>query len=195
MFGIADLISLIISAFIILPMVILLRELGYLIVSGLFGVVEPRITIGSGPRLKKFGMIDIRKYYQIYSWFSYEDLKHKSKFAYISIYSAPILVNLTIALLINFLIANGWAEDYKTFWDRFIFYAFYYVLFDAVPMFTVNGKPNNGMILYEMIRYGKRVDFNTDPFLPATSDMEREHEEFLERIEKLKKEREEEQKK
>ena len=38
MFGLRDLMSLITSAFIILPVVIFLREARYLIVSGIFGV-------------------------------------------------------------------------------------------------------------------------------------------------------------
>ncbi len=195
MFGLTDLVSLVISAFIILPVVIFLREFGYLAVSWLFGVVNPRLTIGSGPRILKFGMIDIHKYYHLYSWFSYDELRRKSKLAYICIYSAPILMNLSLALLINFLVANGWAEEYKTFWERFVFYAFYYVLFDIVPMITFNGKPNNGMILYEMLRYGKRVDFSTESFLPSTSEMEKDYQEQMKRIEEIKKEREEKQRK
>jgi len=194
LFGLADFVSLVISAFIILPVVIFLRELGYLLVSWIFGVVNPRLTIGSGPRILKLGMIDIHKYYHLYSWFSYDELKRKSKFAYICIYSAPILINLSLALLINFIVANGWAEEYKTFWERFVFYAFYYVLFDIVPMITFNGKPNNGMIIYEMLRYGKRVDFSTESFLPSTSEMEQEYQEQMKKIEEIKKEREEDEK-
>jgi len=190
MFGLSDLVSLVISAFIILPVVIFLREFGYLLVSWLFGVINPRLTIGSGPRIWKFGMIDIHKYYHLYSWFSYDELKRKSNFAYICIYAAPILMNLSLALVINFFIANGWAEEYKTFWERFVFYAFYYVLFDAVPMITFNGKPNNGMIIYEMLRYGKRVDFSTESFLPSTSEMEKNYQEQMKKIEEIKKERE-----
>ena len=192
MFGISDLISLIISAFIILPAVVFLREMGYIIISWLFGVREPRITIGSGPRIIKLGMVDIRKYYHVYSWFSYDELKYENKFAYICMYSGPILINLFFGLTINFLIANGWAEEYKTFWDRFVFYAFYYVLFDAVPMITFNGKPNNGMIIYQMIRYGKRIDLAKEPFLPATSDVEKEYQEYMKESEEIKKQHKEE---
>ena len=191
MFGLADLLSLVISAFIILPVVVFLRETGYLLVSWLFGVVNPRLTIGSGPRIKKMGMIDFRKYYHLYSWFSYDELKRKSKFAYICIYLGPILMNLSIALLINFLIANHLIEEFKTFWDRFAFYAIYYVLFDVIPMHTINGKPNNGMIIYEMIRYGKRVDYNNESFLPATSEVEEQYQEEIKRIQEIKKERDE----
>lgn len=175
MFGLYDLVALIISAFIILPVVILSRESGYLLASEIFGVNNPRLTIGSGPRLFKFGIIDVRKYYQFYSWFSYDSLKRESNFAYICLYASPILVNLVLALTINALIANGLIQDFMTFWNRFVFYAFFYVLFDLIPMKTQNGQPNNGMIIYEMLRYGKRIDYNQDPFIPSTKSVEEQY--------------------
>ena len=137
-------------------------------------------------------MFDIRKYYHLYSWFSYDSLKRTSKFAYVSIYAGPILVNLSLALTINALLANGLLEEYRTFWDRFVFYALYYVLFDTVPMSMVNGKPNNGMIIYEMLRYGKRVDKNNEPFIPATSDLEKQYQDEMEELAEKEKERREE---
>ncbi|WKA55109.1 hypothetical protein [Planococcus shixiaomingii] len=185
MFGLADLFSLIISAFIILPVVIFIRELGYLIVSEIFGVKNPRLTIGTGPRVFKFGIFDVRKYYHLYSWFSFDSLKRDSNFAYICVYAAPILTNLVVALTLNALLANGYLQEYATFWDRFIFYAFYYVLFDVVPMKTFNGMPNNGLVVYEMIRYGKRTDYNQDSFIPSTTEVEQQYEEEMERIEEL----------
>lgn len=189
MFGLADLGALIVSAFIILPVVIFIREMGYLIVSWLFGVIKPRITIGSGPRLFTIGVFDVRKYYHLYSWFSYDGLKRKSKFAYICIYASPIVANLTLSLVINALIANGLVGNFETFWNRFIFYGFYYVLFDSIPMIMVGGKPNNGMIIYEMLRYGKRVDHNDEPFLPSTTEIEEEYEKEMEQIKEKKIER------
>ncbi|WP_203340585.1 hypothetical protein [Planococcus beijingensis] len=199
MFGLADLISLIISAFIILPVVVFLRESGYLVMSLILGVKNPRMTIGSGPRIVKIGMFDIRRYYHLYSWFSYDSLKRQGKFAYVSLYAGPILVNMIVALIINALLANGIIEEYATFWDRFVFYAFYYVVFDIVPMKTANGMPNNGLIIYEMFRYGRRTDFNNEPFLPSTSEVEEEYQEDMEKIEEVKEQQkeqiEEEQKK
>ncbi|WP_228548280.1 hypothetical protein [Sporosarcina obsidiansis] len=181
-----DLLGLVISAFIILPVVIFLREAGYFIASGLFGVKNPRLTVGSGPRFFKFWFLDVRKYYHVYSWFSFDSIKSKSNFAYICIYSGPILINLFVAVVINALLANGYFEEYKTFWNRFIFYAFYYVLFDAVPMITVNGKPNNGMVIYELLRYGKRVDYNKEPMIPGTTEVEKEYQEEIKVIEQVK---------
>ncbi|WP_033543618.1 hypothetical protein [Planococcus sp. CAU13] len=191
MFGLADLISLIVSAFIILPIVIFLRESGYVIVSFLLGVENPRLTIGSGPRVKKIGMFDIRKYYHLYSWFSYDSLKRQGKFAYVMLYAGPILVNLVVALTINAMLASGLIEEYTTFWDRFIFYAFYYVLFDIVPMKTANGMPNNGLIIYEMLRYGRRTDYNDEPFIPGTTEVEEQYQEEMEKIEEIKEQQKE----
>jgi hypothetical protein len=157
------------------------------------------MTIGSGPRIVKIGMFDIRRYYHLYSWFSYDSLKRQGKFAYVSLYAGPILVNMIVALIINALLANGIIEEYATFWDRFVFYAFYYVVFDIVPMKTANGMPNNGLIIYEMFRYGRRTDFNNEPFLPSTSEVEEEYQEDMEKIEEVKEQQkeqiEEEQKK
>ena len=192
MFGFADLLSLTISAFIILPVVIFLREAGYFLVSWIFGVENPRLTIGSGPRIVKIGMFDIRKYYHLYSWFSFDALKRKSKFAYISVYAGPILINLSLALTINALLANGLLHEYRIFWDRFVFYALYYVLFDIVPMITFNGKPNNGMIIYEMLRYGKRIDYNNEPFIPATTEVEEQYQEEMKVLEEKEKNKREE---
>ena len=191
MFGFDDLISLIISAFIILPVTVFLRELGYLIVSPILGVQNPRITLGSGPRLFKFSVFDIRKFYHLYSWFSYDTIKKDGKFAYVLLYASPILINTILALTINALLANGIIEEYRTFWDRFVFYAFFYVLFDIVPMKTVNGKPNNGYIIYEMLRYGRRTDYNDEPFLPSTTEVDEEYEEEMEKIERIKEEEKE----
>lgn len=186
MFGFSDLLSLIISAFIILPIVVFLRETGYLIVSGIFGVKNPRLTIGSGPRIFKFWIFDVRKHYHLFSWFSYDALKRESKLAYICIYAGPILMNISVSLLLNALLANGLLEEYKTFWDRFVFYGFYYVVFDIIPMRTINGMPNNGMIIYEMIRYGKRTDWNHEPFIQKTTDIEEEYQEIHEEIKEIK---------
>ncbi|WP_153721749.1 hypothetical protein [Sporosarcina cascadiensis] len=191
MFGMKDLIGLTISAFIILPVVIFIREAGYFLISGLFGVKNPRLTIGTGPRLFTFLIFDVRKYYHVYSWFSFDSIKSDRNFAYICIYAGPILINLFIALIINALLANGYWEEFKTFWNRFIFYAFYYVLFDIIPMKTFNGKPNNGMVIYELLRYGKRVDYNEEPLIPGTTEVEEEYQEQIKQIEKVKEQIEE----
>lgn len=186
MFGIPDLIALVISAFIILPVVVFLRQSGYLLMSLILGVKNPRLTIGSGPRVMKIGIFDIRKYYHLYSWFSYDSLKRQGKLAYIALYAGPILLNTAVAITLNAMVANGMFEERATFFNRFVFYAFYFVLFDVIPMKTANGMPNNGLIIYEMLRYGKRTDFNDEPFLPSTSEAEEQYTEDIKKVEELK---------
>ncbi len=187
MFGLSDLLALVISAFIILPVVVLIREFGYLVFSPIFGIKNPRLTIGSGPRIVKFGIFDIRKYYHLYSWYSYDSMKRTSRFSYVLLYASPILINIGVAVTINALLANGVIQNNITFWNRFIFYIFYFVLFDVVPMKTSNGMPNNGMIIYEMLRHGKRTDYNEQPFLPSTSEAEEEYQQEMEKIEEIRK--------
>ena len=193
MFGLTDLVALVISAFIILPVVVFIRELGYLVISPIVGVQNPRLTIGSGPRITKLWIFDIRKYYHLYSWYSYDSLKRTSRFAYVALYASPIMINVIVAVIINAMLANDMLQDYATFWSRFIFYAFYFVLFDVVPMKTANGKPNNGMIIYEMLRYGRRTDYNDEPFLPSTSEVEEEYQQEMEKVEEIKEREMEEQ--
>ena len=35
------------------------------------------------------------------------------------------------------------------------------------------------MIIYEMLRYGKRIDNNNEPFIPATSDLEKQYQDEM----------------
>lgn len=161
LFGLADFFRLALSVFIILPVVSLTRELGYLIAGKIFGVKKTTITIGSGPIMWKFGMFEIRRYYFMYSWCHYDTLARDTKVAHAIIYASPILSNLVIALGINALLANDLLE-YETFWNQFVFYAFYFMVFDAIPMYYPDGQPSNGRVIYDLIRYGKLSDFKKD---------------------------------
>lgn len=184
MFGISELISLVISIFFILPVIVMLREIGYLCAATLLGAKNPRITLGAGPRLFKIGIFDMRRYYHLYSWFSYDSMRWNGKFSHIFLYLSPIMINVCAGVIINALLANGYLAEYDTFWNRFIFYAFYYVLFDSIPMKTLNGMPNNGMILYDLIRFGKRVDHNKTPFLPTTDGIEESYQDEMYQVDR-----------
>ncbi len=160
--GLVDFISLIISLFIILPVVSLVRELGYLFTSKIFGAKETKVTIGSGPVVCKLGVFEVRRYYFTYSWCSYKDLKKDSKLTHMIIYASPIISTLFMALIVNSLLVEGILE--ANFWHRFVFYAFYFVLFDAIPIYYPDGQPSNGRVVYDLIRYGRKTDFTkNDP--------------------------------
>jgi hypothetical protein len=62
------------------------------------------------------------------------------------------------------------------------------VLFDALPMRTINGKPNNGRIIFDMVKYGKRTDLNKERFIPATTEVEDAYQKERQAIEEMMKE-------
>ena len=167
MFGLWDFLKLTLSIFIILPIVSLIRESGYLITSKILGANEVKITVGSGPHLFKWWIFEIRKYYFMYSWCSYDSIRTDSRYAHILIYASPILTNLIVALTINELLALNLLKM-ETFWNQFVFYVFYFILFDAIPMYYPDGQPSNGRVVYDLIRYGKRSDFARDNPLSET---------------------------
>ncbi|MCP3031902.1 hypothetical protein LF817_11155 [Halobacillus sp. A1] len=47
----------------------------------------------------------------------------------------------------------------ETFWQQFIFYAFYFVLFDILPLYYPDGQPSNGRVIYDLIRHGRLTDY------------------------------------
>ncbi|GAB3046075.1 hypothetical protein [Virgibacillus ainsalahensis] len=170
MFGLLDLFSLILSIFIIFPIVSIIRESGFFIACKLLGAKDVKITIGSGPHLWNFSIYEIRKYFFMYSWCSYDELRNDTKLGHILLYSSPLLANLIVALTINFLLANGML-GMEEFWNRFIFYTFYFILMDAVPLYYPDGQPSVGRVLYDLIRYGKRSDFErSDPQMDVSTD-------------------------
>ena len=61
------------------------------------------------------------------------------------------------------------------------------MLFDAVPMTTVNDKPNNGKIIFDMLLHGKRTDPNLEDFIPSTSNVDEIYEEIKQDLEDIKK--------
>ncbi|QGS69768.1 hypothetical protein CV093_20740 [Oceanobacillus sp. 143] len=89
MFGVSDFLRLTLSVFIILPAVSLIRELGYFIAGKLLGAKGITITIGTGPSLCKFWIIDVRKFYFMFSWSHYDSLEINTKWAHVFVYSAP----------------------------------------------------------------------------------------------------------
>jgi len=55
-----------------------------------------------------------------------------------------------------------------------------------VPLKTLNGMPNNGMIIYEMLRYGKRTGYCQEPFILTTTEVEKEYQEQMKQTEEEK---------
>ncbi|MBD1379526.1 zinc metalloprotease [Metabacillus arenae] len=161
MFGLFDFISLILSVFIILPIVSIIHETGHLFFAYLFKAKNHKLEIGCGKPLFEVGRIRIRRFYFWYSWCQFEQLKRNSRIHYILVYAGPMIFNIVAAFLVNGLVYLKVLEESK-FWNQFIYYSIFFVIFDILPMRYPDGQPSNGLVIYEMIRYGKKATFQKE---------------------------------
>ncbi|GAJ98175.1 hypothetical protein JCM19055_1084 [Geomicrobium sp. JCM 19055] len=172
MFDFLDFLRLLMSAFIILPIVSLIREAGYYAVVSMFGATNKQIVIGCGPVLFRFPSIEVRRYFFMFSWCHYDEIKPNHKFWHAFIYASPMLSNIVAAIIVNVLLGLELMPGSETLWNTFLFYTFYFVLFDALPVYMPDGQPTNGRAIWDLFRHDRWY----------TSD-ERQKEEHTERTE------------
>ncbi|EZH65440.1 hypothetical protein DH09_17595 [Bacillaceae bacterium JMAK1] len=158
MFSLIDWFRLFMAALFILPIVTIIRESGYYLVATLLRGENKKLIVGSGPILFTIPTVEVRRYFFMYSWMEYDELKPKNRFWHGLIYAAPIMMTGGIAFTANSLVLNGVLAD-NIFWTTFIFYCFYYVLFDVIPVYLPDGQPTNGRAIFDLIWHGERSDF------------------------------------
>ncbi|MEY8749861.1 hypothetical protein [Alkalicoccobacillus gibsonii] len=158
MFGLYDLFRLIVAAIVILPLTSVIRESGYYLAVTILGAKEKKLIVGSGPILFSLPTIEVRRYFFMYSWIEYEELNPKNRFWHGFIYASPIFGPLLLGLTINMMLANGVIES-NVFWNTFLFYIFYYIFFDVIPVYLPDGQPTNGRAIFDLIWHGERSDF------------------------------------
>ncbi|MBB6451540.1 hypothetical protein HNR44_003553 [Geomicrobium halophilum] len=173
MFELSDIPRLLLSALIILPIVTIIRETGYYTVVTLLGATNKKLTIGSGPVLFRTKTIEARRYFFMYSWFEYDELQPDSRFWHGLIYASPILSNVIVAIILNSLLAEGILER-NMFWDIFLFYVFYFVLFDVIPVYLPDGQPTNGRAIFDLVWHGERSDYIKKEVQEQIREIERE---------------------
>ncbi|MDQ0208802.1 hypothetical protein [Alkalicoccobacillus murimartini] len=172
MFGLYDLFRLIVSALIILPITTIIRESGYYFAVTILGAKEKKLIVGSGPILFTLPTIEVRRYFFMYSWMEYEELNPSNRFWHGLIYASPIISPLVVGLLINSLLATDILES-NMFWSTFLFYIFYYVFFDLIPVYLPDGQPTNGRAIFDLIWHGQRSDYMKEDYKkdkPSTKD-------------------------
>ncbi|WP_185690693.1 hypothetical protein [Shouchella lehensis] len=158
MFSHMDWVRLFMAALFILPLVTIIRESGYYVVATLLRGKNKKLVIGSGPTLVKFPTVEIRRYFFMFSWMEYDELKPRNRFWHGLIYAAPILSTGTVAFLANAFVLEGILPA-NIFWSTFIFYCFYYMLFDVIPVYLPDGQPTNGRAIFDLMWHGERSDY------------------------------------
>lgn len=158
MFSLTDWGRLLLAALFILPVVTTIRESGYYIAATLLGGTNKKLVVGSGPTLFKVHTLEVRRYFFMYSWMEYDELRPSTRFWHGFIYASPILTTSITAIVVNWLVFEG-ALPNNIFWTTFIFYCFYFVLFDLIPVYLPDGQPTNGRAIFDLIWHGERSDY------------------------------------
>ncbi|MBM7839817.1 hypothetical protein JOC54_003097 [Alkalihalobacillus xiaoxiensis] len=158
MFSPTDWFRLLMAALFILPLTTVIRESGYYLAATILQGTNKNLIIGSGPTLFKLPTIEVRRYFFMYSWMEYDELKPSNRLWHGFIYLSPILTTGVSAVTVNSLVLNG-VLDNNIFWSTFIFYCFYFMLFDLIPVYLPDGQPTNGRAIYDLIRHGERSDY------------------------------------
>ncbi|WP_273849879.1 site-2 protease family protein [Guptibacillus spartinae] len=156
MFTLNDIPMFLVNFFVILPIVTLVHEAGHVLVARLFGG-KVKFCIGTGPTLFHIGPLEIKRKYFMEGWCQYEELKYNKTWAHISIYLSGSLFNLIVILIINFLITSN-TIPVTLFFYQFTYFSIYFIFFSLMPFRNDDGRPSDGMAVFDVLRYGKSVD-------------------------------------
>ncbi|MYL65086.1 hypothetical protein GLW07_17140 [Bacillus hwajinpoensis] len=138
-----------VNFFIILPIVTLVHEAGHVLVARLFGG-RIKFCIGTGKKIIDIGPLEVRKKYFMEGWCQYDKLTYDKTWTHVSIYLAGSMFNLILIL-------TEVLPEALVF-RQFVYFSFYFIFFSLMPYKNEDGKPSDGMAIYDVIRYGKAED-------------------------------------
>ncbi|WP_226577092.1 M50 family metallopeptidase [Halobacillus litoralis] len=156
MFTMNDIPMFILNFFLILPLVTLVHEAGHVVAARLFGG-KIHFCIGTGKMMFQLGSFEVRRMYFMEGWCQYKDLRYNKTWAHVSIYLAGSLFNLLVILTLNLLISHK-VIPVDLFFYQYSYFSFYFIFFSLFPYRNGDGKPSDGMAIYDVIRHGKTSD-------------------------------------
>lgn len=145
-----------VNFFFILPIVTLIHESGHVLIARLFGG-KIKFCIGTGQTLFNIGPLEIKKKYFMEGWCQYESLTYNKTWAHVSIYLAGSAFNFIVILIINLLITMETIPA-TLFFYQYAYFSIYFIFFSLFPYKNDNGKPSDGMAIFDVIKYGKAKD-------------------------------------
>ena len=151
MFGINDIPKFFLAFFLVLPVISFLHEAGHVFFAWLMGGKNIKVTIGSGAKLFRVGMLEVRKYYFWYGLCSFDNLKYQQRFANILIFLGGVLFNAVAALAVIYLVENGTIEAGMLTY-QFTYFSMYYIFFALLPMQYPDGSYSDGKVILDFLR-------------------------------------------
>ncbi|AKD03658.1 site-2 protease family protein [Pontibacter korlensis] len=151
MFGINDIPKFFLAFFLVLPIISFLHELGHVFFAWLMGGKNIKVTIGSGDRIFRLGMLEVRKYYFWYGLCSFDNLKRNKRFSNILIFLGGVLFNAISTLVVIFLVEEKVLEEGMLTY-QFTYFSMYYIFFALLPMPYPDGSYSDGKVILDLIR-------------------------------------------
>ncbi|WP_226658786.1 site-2 protease family protein [Guptibacillus hwajinpoensis] len=156
MFTLNDIPMFLVNFFVILPIVTLVHEAGHVLIARLFGG-KVKFCIGTGRILFHIGPLEVRRKYFMEGWCQYEELTYNKTWAHVMIYLGGSLFNLIVIFIINYLITSN-TIPVTLFFYQFTYFSIYFIFFSLLPFRNDDGRPSDGMAVFDVLRYGKSVD-------------------------------------
>lgn len=156
MFSWEDTWVLVISLFVLLPMITIIHQLGHAFFVWIFGG-KTRLVIGTGKPLFSIGPVEIRRIYFWHAFNQFEKIEHDTTAARVLIYLGGPLFNLLSIFVVNGLIMSGVMDEHM-FWYYFAYFSVYYMFFALFPARYSKDQPSDSMAIYDLLKYGKSKD-------------------------------------
>ncbi|MBZ9634874.1 site-2 protease family protein [Clostridium sp. FP1] len=149
--------EILIGIFVLMPIIILIHELGHVFFAKLFGAKIKNIVIGSGKTVLTLGKLKIKTVYFYRGAFTVDKLGN-SKFKKIFVLLGGALFNIASCLIIIILFNLNVISQTNLF-AVFINFSFFAAVFSIIPM-TYGNENNDGLQVYQVIKKGTSDFYN-----------------------------------
>ncbi|WP_232718747.1 hypothetical protein [Bacillus sp. FJAT-45037] len=156
LFTLSDIPILLVSLFILLPLVTIIHQTGHVFFVWLFGG-KVTFVIGAGKKLLSFGPIELRRIYFWHSFFQFEKLKYDTTLSHLLVFIGGSLFNFISILIVNGLILIDILAPH-IFYYNFVYFSIYYIFFSLFPARYSDDHPSDTMAIYDLLKHGKKCD-------------------------------------
>lgn len=138
------------TLFLIIPIIIIIHEIGHAFFISLFKGRVTEISIGKGRKLVKLGIFSFYTYFFMGGYCHSEPPKKEyTLFQSIFITTGGILFNLISAAIVGYL-SNYKLGSYNNLLDAFIFWSLMLSLITIIPI-NIGSTPTDGRMLFKLL--------------------------------------------
>lgn len=143
----------IIDILVLLPLVLIIHELGHAFFVKIFGGKITNVVLGTGKRVLEIGIFRLNLFYCAGAGVFYREIKKDTKFTRILIILGGVIFNGATILIISLMGDVFLSENYLLM--RIYVISWVALIYNLVPMRLLTGMNSDGKQLIQIIRYGK----------------------------------------